>query len=66
MRIWHVNISEKNPSPLSSGIYESIVVLAESFEECESKVRIYFKELKYNPEDTFIGKIEFIEEVDIQ
>jgi len=66
MKIWHVNLNEKNPNPLSSGVFTKLVVSAEAFEECEKKLREYLKANKIDPKDElYIGKIEFVEEVDI-
>jgi len=65
-KVWHVNLNEKKPSALSSGIWSKLVVLAESIEECKAKVEKYIKENEVDPEnELFIGKIEFVEEIDI-
>jgi len=65
MKIWHVNINEKEKKVLSSGIFSKLVVLAETFEDCEKKIRNYMKQYEMS-DNLCIGKIEFIEEVDIE
>jgi hypothetical protein len=66
MKVWHVNLNEKEPKILSSGVWAKFVILAETLEECEQKIKKYIKDQKYDPEnELYIGKIEFVEEVDI-
>ena len=67
MKIWHVDLNEKQPSPLSAKVFMSLTVLAETFEQCEGKVRKYIKENNVDPKnELYIGKIEFAEDVDIE
>jgi len=66
-KVWHVNLNEKNPSPLSASVFTKLVILADSFEECKTKVEKYIKDNGVDPNnELFIGKIEFVEEVDIE
>jgi len=64
LKVWHCAFREKNPSPLGSGWFGKYVVLAETYEEAEAKLRKYMRENEMELL-VYIGKIEFVEEVDI-
>ena len=61
LKIWHVQIREENPNPLSSGIIEELTILAETFDKALEKARPSLEAW----DDSFIGKIEYVDEVDV-